>query len=59
LPIGKALRGWGVIRPSPYRFLGLYRTKVEAEERALAMGHEYLVSYGVQEIGTEIFFASE
>jgi hypothetical protein len=60
LPIGKALRGWGVIRPSPYHFLGLYRTKTEAEVRALAMGDpEYLVSYGAQEIGTENFFASE
>jgi hypothetical protein len=55
LPIGKALRGWGTFRPSPYHFVGLYRT----EMRALAMGPEYLVSYGAQEVGTENFFASE
>jgi hypothetical protein len=59
LAIGKALRGWGVIRPSPYHFAGLYRTKADAEVKALAMGSEYLVSYGAQEIGTENFFASE
>jgi len=37
LPIGKAVRGWGVIRPSPYQFVGPYRTKAEADEKALAM----------------------
>ena len=60
LAIGKALRGWGVFRPSPYHFVGLYRTKAEAEARAAAMGSsEYLVSYGAQEVGTENFFLSE
>jgi len=59
LPIGKALRGWGVIRPAPYHFAGLYRTKSEADAKAVAMGPEYIVSYGAQEAGTENFFASE
>jgi hypothetical protein len=59
LPIGKTLRGWGVIRPSPYHFVGLYRTKSEAAEKAVAMGPEYLVSYGAQEAETENFFAAE
>lgn len=59
LPIGKTLRGWGVIRPAPYHFAGLYRTKSEADIKAVAMGPEYVVSYGAQEAETENFFASE
>lgn len=59
LAIGKAVRGWGVIRPVPYHFAGLYRTKSEADGKAIAMGPEYLVSYGAQEAGTENFFLSE
>lgn len=59
LPIGKTLRGWGVIRAEPYHFAGLYRTKPEADAKAAAMGPDYIVSYGAQEAGTENFFASE
>jgi hypothetical protein len=55
LPIGKMIRGWGVFRPAPYHFAGLHRTKREAEAKAVAMGPDYVVSYGAQEADTANF----
>jgi hypothetical protein len=57
--IGKSLRGWGALRPSPYHFGGLYRTKAEAEDKALEFGPEYVVSYGAQEEGTDNFVPAD
>jgi hypothetical protein len=31
--MGKALKGWGVVRKSPWHFAGLYSTKQEADAR--------------------------
>jgi hypothetical protein len=46
---------WGVVRPLPYQFAGLYRRKAEAEEKAGELGPEYEVHLGIQRTGTQEF----
>jgi hypothetical protein len=46
--IGKVLKGWGVVRTSPWHFAGLYRTKQEADAKAQEMGAGYVVLFGEQ-----------
>ena len=44
--MGKALKGWGVVRKSPWHFAGLYSTKQEADAKAQEMGAGYVVLFG-------------
>ena len=55
--MGKALKGWGVVRKSPWHFAGLYPTKQEADAKAQEMGAGYVVLFGEQLQGTDNFIS--
>jgi hypothetical protein len=40
---GKTLQGWGVVRCEPWHFVGVYRTREEAESEARQRGDDYIV----------------
>jgi hypothetical protein len=54
-PEAKTLRGWGVVRMSPWRFVGLFSNPEAAQSKARAMGPEYQAHYGAQRAGTDDF----
>jgi hypothetical protein len=54
-PVRRGTMAWGVVRPLPYQFAGLYRRKAEAEEKAGELGPEYEVHLGIQRTGTQEF----
>jgi hypothetical protein len=51
------LKGWGVLRKSPWHFAGLYPTKQEADAKAQEMGAGYVVLFGEQLQGTDNFIS--
>ncbi len=56
--MGKSVKGWGVVRNSPWHFAGLYPTQEEAEAKAREMGAGYVVRLGEEQVGTGVFLAS-
>ena len=53
------VRGWGVLRNSPWHLEGIFPTKEDAEQRRKALGGEYVVAYGSRRLATDDFvFAS-
>jgi hypothetical protein len=56
--MGKSVKGWGVVRNSPWHFAGLYPTKQEADAKAREMGSGYVVRLGEEQVGTGIFLSS-
>jgi hypothetical protein len=47
--------GWGVVRNSPWSFLGIYPSEEEAESVAADAGEGYLVRHGSHRPGTDDF----
>lgn len=43
---GKSLIGWGVVRDTPWHFVGLFQTQIEAAAKAIDMGPGYMARYG-------------
>lgn len=56
---GRTMVGWGVIRPNPWAFDGIYETREEAEAEASKLGSDYLVKWGEQQGGTDNFIWAE
>lgn len=52
------IKGWGVYKPSPWHFIGLYNTSAEAEDQARNYGEGYVFSYGEHVPGTDDFIMS-
>jgi len=52
---GKTLRGWGVVSPAPWKFAGLFSSKLDAEKVAEKLGSNYLVHFGDNREGTDDF----
>ena len=51
-----AVMGWGVFRPWPWHFAGLFPTSEEAVRKRDALGAHYFVRHGVRKLGTDRFF---
>ncbi|GAA0298208.1 hypothetical protein GCM10009087_05030 [Sphingomonas oligophenolica] len=56
---GKTLIGWGVVRESPWHFVGLFPTQDEAQAKAREMGSGYIVRYGERSDETDSFIFGE
>ncbi len=56
---GDTVAGWGVVRETPWHFVGIFATLVEADARAVAMGSGYIVRYGEHRGGTDDFVWSD
>lgn len=52
---GVTLTGWGVVRPSPWHFIGIYETNEIAMAVAAELGTEYEVHFGDNREGTDDF----
>jgi hypothetical protein len=52
---GKTLTGWGVIRNSPWHFVGIFPTQEGAECKAQEMGVGYIAVYGENREGSDDF----
>jgi hypothetical protein len=52
---GKTRRGWGVVSPVPWKFAGLFSSKLDAEKEAAKLGRNYLVRFGDNREGTDDF----
>jgi hypothetical protein len=52
---GKTAKGWGVYRPAPWHFAGIYPSKERAEAKAQELGPQYATSYGEHQVGTDNF----
>lgn len=53
--VGHSKFGWGVVRPKPWRFVELFPTRKQAENKANDLGSEYKVYYGEHRPGTGEF----
>lgn len=51
------VRGWGVVRQSPWHFVGLFSTEEEASREARKLGAAYEATYGQHCPGTDDFIA--
>lgn len=49
------IKGWGVVRRSPWDLVGLFPTKVEAEAERAKLGPNYEVGYGSRRLGSNDF----
>ncbi|WP_236192774.1 hypothetical protein [Pseudomonas glycinae] len=47
--------GWGVVRNTPWRFIGIYQSEDEAKSAASEAGDGYLVHHGSHKPGTDDF----
>jgi len=52
---GRTRRGWGVFSPAPWKFVGLFSNKLDAEKEAVKLGDNYLVRLGDNREGTDDF----
>lgn len=52
---GTTLTGRGVVRTSPWHFVGIYKTKDEAAAEAASRGDGYIVRYGDNQEFTDNF----
>lgn len=56
---GNTIKGWGVLRSSPWHFVGLFSDKAQAEAKAREMGADYKVRFGENQEGTDNFIYSD
>ena len=49
------LIGWGVFRPKPWHFAGLFGSSRQAEAKAQELGVDYIVRFGELQDGTDNF----
>ena len=47
--------GWGLVRPSPWHFVGLFRTAAEAHSAREEKGAGYIVRHGSHALSTDRF----
>lgn len=55
IPAHEKQSGWGVIRLSPWHFVGLFEDDATAQNEARLRGPDYLVRYGDWRVGTDHF----
>ena len=53
------IRGYGVLRMSPWHFAGLFPTVAEANRQRETLGPEYIVKLGSRRLGTDDFIFAE
>lgn len=51
--------GWGVFRPKPWDFIGLFPAREQAERALERDGFDYGIAYGTGRIGSQRFDVSE
>lgn len=49
------IKGWGVVRKSPWDLAGTFLTKAEAEAAQAKLGPSYEVGYGSRQLGSNNF----
>lgn len=49
------VKGWGVVRHSPWHLAGVYASKDVAETKAKSLGDGYTFSYGSHRLGSDDF----
>lgn len=49
------VKGWGVVRSSPWHLAGVYATEEVAEAKAKALGEGYEPRYGSHRLGSDDF----
>ncbi|EAC2149999.1 hypothetical protein DUE02_13440 [Salmonella enterica subsp. enterica] len=49
------VKGWAVVRNSPWHLVGVFATEEDAETEARKMGDEYEVHYGSHRTGSDDF----
>jgi hypothetical protein len=52
---GQTATGWGVVRPFPWQFAGIYSSMAEAVAKAEELGPDYIVRYGDNRVGSDDF----
>jgi hypothetical protein len=52
---GKLAVAGGVVSPAPWKFAGLFSSKLDAENEAAKLGGEYVVRFGDNREGTDDF----
>ena len=55
----RTIRGWGVLQPAPWHFVGVFASKADADAKALAMGPSYAVHWGDNQEATDNFILSD
>lgn len=59
-PLNKGwVKGWGVMRGSPWELVAVYATKDMAETKVMQLGNAYRVMFGSHRLGTDDFVGSE
>ncbi|WP_106881402.1 hypothetical protein [Escherichia coli] len=49
------VKGWAVVRSSPWHLVGVFATEEDAETEARKMGDKYEVHYGSHRTGSDDF----
>ena len=49
------VKGWGVVRNSPWHLVGVYATKDVAETKAVSLGADYEAHYGSHRLDSDDF----
>lgn len=55
----EAVEGWGVFRPEPWDFAGIWPTRDAAEQEQERAGQDYEVAFGTAVLGSNGFTVAE
>lgn len=53
------VKGWGVVRHSPWHLVGVYATKDVAKSKCAQLGTGYEALYGSHRLGSDDFISGE
>ena len=56
---GKTIKGWGVVRNSPWHLVGIFDSEQEALAERAKAGPDYVAAYGEGREGADEFIWSE